>query len=52
MTALFAHITIQLRRLLRDPGFWAPTILFPAMFYSFFGASMSPDGLYSQFSIA
>lgn len=52
MTALFAHITIQLRRLLRDPGFWAPTILFPAMFYSFFGASMSPDGLYSQFAIA
>lgn len=52
MKTIIAHTKLQLQRLLRNPGFWAPTILFPAMFYSFFGASMSPDGLYSQFAIA
>ena len=52
MKTLVAHIKIQLQRLLRNPGFWAPTILFPAMFYSFFGASMSPAGLFSKMSIA
>ncbi len=52
MTIFFAHVKLQFQRLLRNPGFWAPTLLFPAMFYSFFGASMSPAGLYSQMAIA
>ncbi|MCF6303630.1 MAG: ABC transporter permease [Devosiaceae bacterium] len=51
MKQFFAHAKLHLKRLLRNPAFWAPTILFPAMFYSFFGASMSPDGAYSQLAI-
>ena len=52
MKTLLAHTKFQFIRLLRNPGFWAPTILFPAMLYSFFGASLPPEGLYSQISIA
>ena len=52
MKTLGAHVIFQFRKLLRTPSFWAPTILFPAMFYTFFGASLPPEGLYSQYSIA
>ena len=52
MSTFFAHVKLQFQRLLRNPGFWVPTILFPAMFYSFFGANMSPAGVYSQLAIA
>lgn len=38
---LLAEIALSLRVLLRMPGFWIPTILFPAMLYAFFGAQTS-----------
>jgi len=39
MVALFhAENLLTLRVLFRQPAFWIPTILFPAMLYTFFGA--------------
>lgn len=35
---LQAECALTLRILFRQPGFWIPTILFPAMLYAFFGA--------------
>ncbi|MFK7836459.1 MAG: ABC transporter permease [Sulfitobacter sp.] len=35
---LFAECALNLRILFRQPGFWIPTVLFPAMLYAFFGA--------------
>jgi len=52
LSLLGAHIRFHLRRLLRNPAFWVPTILFPMMLYSFFGASLPPAGIYSQMAIA
>jgi len=34
-----AHARATLTELLRSPGYWVPTLLFPAMLYSFFGAN-------------
>jgi ABC-2 type transport system permease protein len=36
---LFAELVLTLRVLFRQPGFWIPTVLFPAMLYAFFGAN-------------
>ncbi len=36
---LIAECALNLRILFRQPGFWVPTVLFPAMLYSFFGAN-------------
>ena len=36
---LSAEIALTLRVLFRQPGFWIPTVLFPAMLYAFFGAN-------------
>lgn len=33
-----AECALTLRILFRQPGFWIPTVLFPAMLYAFFGA--------------
>ncbi len=52
MQIFFAHLKLQLRRLLRNPAFWVPTVLFPMMLYSFFGAALPPAGIYSQMAIA
>lgn len=42
MTRLILNeFSLTLKILLRQPGFWIPTILFPAMFYAFFGAQSS-----------
>lgn len=35
---LAAECRLTLRVLFRQPGFWVPTVLFPAMLYAFFGA--------------
>ena len=35
---LRAECALTLRILFRQPGFWVPTVLFPAMLYAFFGA--------------
>lgn len=32
---LFAECQLVLRILFRQPGFWVPTVLFPAMLYAF-----------------
>jgi|TARA_B110000908_G_scaffold162297_1_gene207573 ABC-2 type transport system permease protein len=36
---LNAECVLNLRILFRQPGFWIPTVLFPAMLYAFFGAN-------------
>lgn len=36
---LTTETTLTLRILFRQPGFWIPTVLFPAMLYAFFGAN-------------
>ncbi|MDP5347383.1 MAG: ABC transporter permease [Paracoccaceae bacterium] len=36
---LSAELGLTLRILFRQPGFWIPTVLFPAMLYAFFGAN-------------
>ncbi|MEL7463409.1 MAG: ABC transporter permease [Pseudomonadota bacterium] len=38
MGALKAECALTLRILFRQPAFWVPTVLFPAMLYAFFGA--------------
>lgn len=38
ITHLLAECRLILTTLLRQPGFWVPTVLFPAMLYAFFGA--------------
>lgn len=35
---LFAEFRLILTVLFRQPGFWIPTVIFPAMLYAFFGA--------------
>lgn len=40
---LRAECVLTLRILLRQPGFWVPTVLFPAMLYAFFGALGAGD---------
>lgn len=43
---LQAELSLILRILFRQPGFWIPTVLFPAMLYAFFGAQ-SGGGLWA-----
>ncbi|WP_349368685.1 ABC transporter permease [Salinarimonas sp.] len=38
ISQFWAECLLTLRVLFRQPGFWVPTILFPAMLYTFFGA--------------
>lgn len=53
--SLLPELQLTLRILFRQPGFWVPTVLFPAMLYSFFGANMAaagPMGAYAMASFA
>lgn len=43
MKALAARVTMQLRELLRLPAYWVPSLLFPAMLFSFFGVGPARD---------
>ena len=52
MRLALVHLIFELKRLLRAPVFWVPAILFPAMLYAFFGASLPPAGPPSQRAIA
>jgi len=52
MKLFIAHLKLQLKNTFRNPAFWIPTVLFPMMFYVFFGSSMSPEGIYSKYAIA
>ena len=50
---LFAtHLAFTLKRIMRRPEFWIPTVVLPAMLYSFVGASLPPAGPPSQAAIA
>ncbi|MYH59461.1 MAG: ABC transporter permease [Boseongicola sp. SB0675_bin_26] len=40
---LRAECALELKTLVRQPGFWVPTVLFPAMLYAFFGAQSAGD---------
>lgn len=40
-----AYAIYEFRQLFRVPAFWIPTILFPAMFFLFFGAAFRPPGI-------
>ncbi len=40
-----AHCRATLLELYRSPGYWVPTVVFPAMLFSFFGASIAGDGI-------
>jgi len=44
MAILRANLALTFKVFLRQPGFWVPTILFPAMLYAFFGAQNAGDG--------
>lgn len=54
MTArhLLAELALVLRILSRQPGFWVPTVLFPAMLYAFFGAGLAGSGPAAGYAIA
>jgi ABC-2 type transport system permease protein len=54
MTArqLVAELRLVLRVLLRQPGFWVPTVLFPAMLYAFFGAGLAGTGPAAGYAMA
>lgn len=51
MRQLKAETALTLRILFRQPGFWIPTVLFPAMLYAFFGAQ-SGGGLWAANAMA
>lgn len=48
---LEAEILLNLRILMRLPGFWVPTVIFPGMLYAFFGVQNS-DGIWAVNSMA
>ena len=48
---LRAECRLILTVLFRQPGFWVPTVMFPAMFYAFFGAQ-SGGGSWTAFAMA
>jgi ABC-2 type transport system permease protein len=48
---LTAEAAMTLRILFRQPGFWVPTVLFPAMLYAFFGAN-SGGGAWASYAMA
>lgn len=48
---LRAECALTLRVLLRQPGFWIPTVIFPAMLYAFFGAQ-SGGGVWAANAMA
>lgn len=48
---LTAECVLTLRILLRQPGFWIPTVIFPAMLFAFFGAQ-SGGGLWAANAMA
>jgi len=50
MALAVAHARATLTELVRSPGYWVPTLLFPAMLYSFFGANIG--GLTAKFVVA
>ena len=54
MTArhLLAELALVLRILSRQPGFWVPTVLFPAMLYAFFGAGLAGSGPAAGYAMA
>jgi len=49
---LSAELGLTLRILFRQPGFWVPTVLFPAMLYAFFGANMAGAGRIGAYAMA
>lgn len=49
---LIAELALILRILFRQPGFWVPTVLFPAMLYGFFGANMAAAGGMGAYAMA
>lgn len=49
---LASEVRLTLRILFRQPGFWVPTVLFPAMLYSFFGANMAAAGGMGAYAMA
>lgn len=49
---LTAELTLVMRVLLRQPGFWVPTVLFPAMLYAFFGAGLAGQGPAAGYAMA
>lgn len=51
MHQIRAETALTLRILLRLPGFWIPTVLFPGMLYAFFGAQ-SGGGLWAANAMA
>lgn len=49
---LGAELRLSLLILTRQPGFWVPTVLFPAMLYAFFGAGLAGDGPAAGYAMA
>lgn len=49
---LISDLRLNLRILLRLPGFWVPTVLFPAMLYSFFGANSAGPEVFKSYAMA
>ena len=49
---MIAEIVLVFRVLGRQPGFWVPTILFPAMLYAFFGAGLAGQGAAAAYAMA
>lgn len=49
---LGAELRLSLLILVRQPGFWVPTVLFPAMLYAFFGAGLAGDGPAAGYAMA
>jgi ABC-2 type transport system permease protein len=53
MTAkiLWANLGFQFRSLRRQPAFWGPTVVLPALLYAMFGVTMMGDGRMAPYAV-
>lgn len=49
---LKSDLILTARTLFRMPGFWVPTVLFPAMLYAFFGANQGASNGFAAYALA
>ncbi len=49
---ILAHMTFEMKKLIRIPAFWVPAVLFPSMLFSFFGVSGAEDSTRARYIMA
>lgn len=52
MTITRAHIRLVYRTLIRQPGYWGPTVILPSLLYAMFGAGLMGSGPMVAYGVA